>query len=282
MKPLTLKHFFTLPLVSTCLGLVIMACGPADTKNNPPPDEGYTLENVCVKTAPLNCDVREVCCAKAPSMYNEAGCMTDFTSECDKNVADVKAGIMTFDSESIDTCFAAMQPFAEKCFLEISDLLKLPTDLLSCTKIFMGQLKEGDACDRTAQCASSISDKEIVQCDDTDKKCVTTRFLPSGAMCNPLSRNFCDQGLYCDFDILTQKGTCKTATAVGMPCTPGTLSFECGIGYTCDAMAKVCTEANDVGEPCTTALDCKSAGCAGGVCEQAEPMFNKMQCTGMP
>lgn len=279
-----MKHFFTALFISTCLGLVAVACGPADTKNNnPPPDEGYTLENVCVKAAPVNCDVREVCCAKAPSMYDEAGCTTDFTSECDKNVADVKAGIMTFDGESIDACLTAMQPFAEKCFLEIGDLIGLPVALAPCAKIFVGQLKEGDACERTAQCQSSLSDKEIVQCDDSTKKCVTTRFLPLGATCNPITRNFCDQGLYCgDIDFLSMKGTCKTSTPPGSPCTPGALSFECGLGYTCDAMTMVCVEANDVGEPCTTALDCKSANCSGGMCEQANPMFNKMQCTGMP
>jgi hypothetical protein len=285
MKRPSLRHFFTLPLVSTCFGLVMVACGPAETtKNPPPPEDKYTLENVCEKTAPLNCAVRETCCTQTASGYVEAGCSTDYIADCEKNVADVKAGIMTFDGDAIDPCLAAFQPFSEKCFLEIGDLFKLPTDLASCAQIFAGQLKDGDTCERTEQCQSSLSDREIVQCDDATKKCTTTKFLPLDSPCK-LSQNiteFCDAGLYCDFDLLTMKGSCKTSTPLGSPCSPGTLSFECGLGNKCDPMTSMCVEAGDVGAACTTALDCKSAKCTSSMCAQADPMFDKMQCTGMP
>ncbi|HRI71504.1 MAG TPA: hypothetical protein PK156_45030 [Polyangium sp.] len=283
MIQLTLRHFLAIPLISCCFGLVTMACGPADTKT-PTPEDKYTLDNVCEKTAPLNCAVRESCCTQATSGYAEAGCITEFTADCAKNVADVNAGIMTFDGDSIDACLAALQPYSDKCFLEIGDLLKLPVDLAPCSQIFVGQLKEGDTCERTTQCQSSLSDREIVQCDDTTKKCTTTRFLPVNSSCKlgQTVTEFCDEGLYCDFNILTMKGTCKTATPPGSPCTPGALSFECGLGYTCDSTSKVCVEAHNEGEACSTPLDCKSAKCSSNLCAKADPMFSKMQCTGMP
>lgn len=284
MQKLSLRHFFTLPLVSTVFGLVVVACGPAETTKTPPVEDKYTLANVCEKTAPLNCTVREGCCTMATSGYVESGCLTDVQTECEKNVADVNAGIMTFDGDSIDTCLAALEPFADKCFLEIADLFKLPNDLASCTQIFAGQLKPGDTCDRTAQCASSLSDREIVQCDDSTKKCTSTKFLPEGSACkiSQTATEFCDQGLYCDFELLTMKGTCKVSTPPGSACSPGTLSFECGLGYKCDSMTKVCVEAGDEGAACQTPLDCKSAKCSSNLCAKADPMFNKMQCTGMP
>jgi hypothetical protein len=283
MKKLSLRHFFTFPLVSLSFGLVALACGPAETKP-PPVEDKYTLENVCTKTPALNCAVRESCCTQAASGYVESGCLADVTAECEKNVADVKAGIMTFDGSSIDACAAALQPFADQCFLEITDLFKLPTDLAPCAQIFVGQLKDGDTCERTAQCQSSLSDREIVQCDEATKKCTTTKFLPLDSPCK-LSQTiteFCDTGLYCDFDLLSMKGTCKTATALGGACNPGTLSLECGLGFKCDPMTSVCVESGDEGAACTTPLDCKSVNCSSQVCAKADPMFNKMQCTGMP
>ncbi len=284
MKRLSLKHIFALPFVATCLGLVMVACGPAETKTPPVEEAKYTLTNVCEKTPALNCTVRESCCTQATSGYVEAGCLTDVMTECEKNVADVNAGIMTFDGDSIDPCVAAMQPYSDKCFPEISDLFKLPVDLATCAQVFAGQLKEGDTCDRTAQCASSLADREIVQCDDSTKKCTATRFLPVDSACKlgPSVREFCDEGLYCDFDLFSMKGTCKTSTAPGSACTPGMLSFECGLGYICDSMTSVCVEAHEEGGACTTGLDCKSVTCSNSLCVKAKPIFNKMQCTGTP
>lgn len=281
MKLPSLTHFFTISSFLTCLGLLATACGPTDPETPKPPEAKYTLANVCEKIAAPTCAMRESCCTQA-SGYDETGCMTNATAECEKNVADVEAGIMTFDGEFVDACIEASQPFSDKCFLEIPDLFKLPTDLEPCTRVFAGQLKEGDTCERTEQCASSLSDREIVQCDEMTKKCTATRFLPLDSACK-LGQNvkeFCDQGLYCDFEILTMKGTCKTATPPGSPCTPGALSFECGLGYICDSMTSTCIEARDEGGMCSTALDCKSATCTGGMCVKAKPIFNETQCKG--
>jgi len=282
MKKLSLRHFFTLPLVSLSFGLVALACGPAETKT-PPVEAKYTIENVCTKTPALYCAVRESCCTQAMSGYEESGCLTDVTTECEKNVADVKAGIMTFDGESIDTCLAALQPFSDICFLEIADLKQLPGALAPCAKVFMGQLKDGETCERTSQCQSSLSDREFVQCDDSTKKCKTTRFLPIDSPCkiSQTTSEFCDDGLYCDFDLLSMKGTCKTSTPLGGACNPGTLSLECGLGYKCDPMTSVCVEAGDEGAACTTPLDCKSAKCSSQMCAKADPMFKSKECTGM-
>jgi hypothetical protein len=286
MKLLTVKQFFAVPSLVACFGLVVAACGPTDTTGtttSPPVEAKYTLENVCEKTGAPTCAMRQSCCMQTATGYDEAGCMADVKAQCELNVADVNAGIMTFDGEAIDACITASQPYSDKCFLEIADLFNVPKDLEPCSRIFEGQLKEGDTCERTAQCQSSLSDREVVQCDDATKKCVTTKFLPLDSPCKlgPAVRDFCDQGLYCDFEILTMKGTCKTATAPGAACTPGQFSFECGLGYICDSATMVCIEARAEGGMCTTALDCKTAKCESSLCVKADPIFDQMECTGM-
>lgn len=281
MIRLTLRHFFTLPLICSCFGLVMVACEPAETKPTP---EGpkYTLDNVCEKIAAPTCAMRQSCCTQTPAGYDEAGCMTDVTTQCQKNVEDVKAGIMTFDGEFVDACITATQPYSDKCYLAIPDLFGIPEDLEPCTHAFTGQLAEGASCERTEQCQSSVADREFVRCEPSTKKCTKYTFLPADAACtiSQTAKKICDEGLYCKAAILD--GNCKPTTPVGAACVPKTLSLECGFGYTCDSTTNTCVEAKNEGEACVTPLDCKSVTCTSNMCAKPSPLFDAMQCTGMP
>ena len=279
----TFHTFFMLALSTTTLSLGLLACGDEGTTNTP--TAKYTLENVCAQIAPQLCATRENCCLQTGA-YDETACITFETGECEKNVADVKAGKMTFDPDSIDPCVVAVKPYADKCLLTIPDYYDAPTDLASCAKVFSGKLAADSVCERTAQCESSLSDKELVTCNTATSKCSTLRFLPKDAPCT-ISQDiteFCDNGLYCNVNILTQKGTCKAATPVGSACTigPTGISLECGLGYYCDTTTKLCTDAKPKDAPCSLLLECQSLKCTSSVCEAPAPLYNKEQCTGMP
>ena len=282
MKLLSLKHLFALPLVSTCLGFVMVACGPAETTKTPPVEAKYTIDTVCSKIAAPTCAMRKSCCDQAGA-YDEAGCMAEVTAACKLNVADVKAGIMTFDGEFVDACITATQPYSDKCFLNVNDLFGIPEDLEPCTHVFAGQLAAGAACDRTEQCASSVADREFTRCDASSKKCTTFTFLPLDAACTISAKatKICDEGTYCKAAILD--GKCTANTAFGAACNSNAIvSLECGWGNTCDKTTATCVEAGAEGATCTTPVDCKSVTCTGGMCVKPDPLFTKLQCTNMP
>lgn len=258
-----------------------MACG-TDTTSKPPPEPKYTLENVCSKIAAPTCAMRKSCCDQA-SGYDEAGCIAEATAECEANVADVKAGIMTFDGEFIDACIAATQPYSDKCFLTVNDLYGIPADLEPCTHVFAGQLAESAACERTEQCKSSVADREFTRCNTSTKKCTTYTFLAKDAACtiSPAATKLCDEGLYCKALILD--GKCAPTTPLGSTCTPKQpFTLECGLGNACDSATTTCVEGKKDGEACSLPVDCQSVTCTNSVCVKPDPLFSKMQCTNMP
>lgn len=271
------RLLLTLPTLLATFVLGLAACGD-DTDGTTPPPAKYTLDNVCAQLAPQLCEVRKSCCEKGDG-FAEADCITYETEICEKNVADVEANLMTFDGNSIDTCIAAIKPYADKCFLTIPDYYDAPEDLAPCTKVFAGKLTEGSTCERDAQCASSVEKREIVACDDT-QKCTATRFLPQGASCE-ISQNpkeVCDRDLYCDFDLLAMEGLCEPAKKLGDACTPSALQLSCGLGAYCDDTTKVCTETKVEGSACTSPLECQSLKCTAMACGPIEPLFKGAQC----
>ncbi|MDI1481432.1 hypothetical protein [Polyangium sp. y55x31] len=269
----------TLPTLAATLVLGLAACGDDTGGTTPPPK--YTLDNVCAQIAPQLCEVRKTCCEKGDG-YDEAACITFETKVCEQNVADVEAGLMTFDGNSIDACLVAMKPYADKCFLTIPDYYKAPEDLAPCSKVFAGKLTEGSNCERDAQCASSVEKREIVACDDDTKKCSATRFLPLDAACKveANAKELCDQGLYCDYDLLAMEGLCKQARKLGEACTPSPLQLSCGLNAYCDATTKVCTEAKVEGSACQSPLECQSLKCEAMACAPLDPLFDGDQCKG--
>ncbi|MDC3961131.1 hypothetical protein [Polyangium jinanense] len=277
-RPLS-RLLLTLPTLAATFVLGLAACGDDTDGTTPPPK--YTLDNVCAQIAPQLCEVRKTCCEKGDG-YDEAACITYETEVCEKNVADVQAGLMTFDGNSIDACLVAMKPYADKCFLTIPDYYNAPEDLAPCSKVFAGKLTDGSTCERDAQCASSVEKREIVECDDDTKKCSATRFLPLDAACKveANAKEVCDQGLYCDYDFLAMEGLCKPAKKLGEACTPSPIQLSCGLNAYCDADTKVCTEAKVEGSACQSPLECQSLKCNAMACGPIDPLFDGEQCKG--
>jgi hypothetical protein len=276
--------FFTLPVLTAMLGLGLAACG--DDTGGTTPEAKYTLDNVCEKLPAMLCAAHEPCCTQGAG-YDEAACTTFEVGQCEKNVADVAAGVMTFNGDSIDACIAALAPYSQKCFLDLTDYLDVPVDLAPCSKVFAGTLGEGATCDRNAQCGSSIEMKEISTCDEGTLKCSVTRIVGSGAKCDvntdpKLIKAVCDEGLYCDFDILTQSGNCAAASPLGAACNPSPINLSCGLGAYCDSTTKVCTESKAEGAACGGALECKSIKCEASLCVRSDPLFSGEECTGAP
>ncbi len=245
----------------------------------------YTLDNVCERTAPRVCAIRKGCCEKTAG-YDEATCLTREREACAKDVAEVRAGTMTFDPARLEACVASLTPLIDKCTLGVEDFGDAAAILKDC-HVFAGKLGEGVACTRDNQCAPSTSADAFVGCEEQKKTCRTIRILGAGATCE-LGDGFaavCGKGLYCDIDFQDpppRQGTCKTALGLGATCSQAK-PLECGLGYYCDASNK-CVAGKAGGASCTDALQCASLVCqrtndAGpGTCKPVDPIVKKYEC----
>ena len=252
----------------------------------------YTLDTVCAQIPSKICAARATCCMKEPTGYDAAGCQKHETTQCEANVAEVKAGTMTFDPTHIDDCLAKIQPVFDKCSLSLIDYASLVPTLAECNQIFAGKKATGDACERTAQCAQPSSPDAAAGCDDTSKLCTVTSFVgPAGACAFGSTGNassFCKSGLYCDADLtkMPAAGTCKPATALGAPCDKAkAFDLECGLGSYCDGASGVCVAGKAVGSPCAAGLECASLQCdlvmgKNGTCGAQAPLVKPSECTG--
>lgn len=293
----------SLALLSISLLVVASACGGSSSSSilDPAAADGgggggeggatdggtgaaYTLDNVCDRTAPLLCNLRKSCCEKSHG-YDEAACLARAKADCLTDVADTRAGRMTFHPELIDGCIAKFERIFDACF-ETVDLLLQAADIADC-RIFRGQLDEGARCERDSQCKSGPPGA-FVDCNEERQSCTYTRFFQDGEACRygDGAGGFCAKGLYCDAPLggSTAPGTCKKATPVGSNCdTIKIISTECGLGAYCDKGSGKCTAAKDEGATCESAFECKSLQCesssgSGRRCQKADPIVSEIEC----
>jgi hypothetical protein len=281
---------------------VVLACGGSSSSNiaDPPSTDGgadgssgsssggnggpYTLDDVCDRTAPKICELRKPCCEKSFG-YDQAKCLESTKADCAKDVADVRAGRMTFHPELIDTCIVKYKPLLDACF-ETIDLLFQAFAVAEC-RIFQGQLEEGAECERDSQCKSGPAGS-FVDCNDERRACTYSRLFKEGEQCRygDNSGGFCAKGLYCDAPLGgSVPGTCKKATPIGSSCdTLKLISTECGLGAYCDKSTGKCAAAKDEGASCDTAFECQSIQCessgsgGGRKCQPAEPIVSSSEC----
>ncbi len=257
------------------------ALAPEDAGSN------YTLEDVCERTAPKVCALRTSCC-QASGGYNEARCLTREKEECAKNVAEVRAGNMTFTPAPLDACVAKLGPLFASCFVDVSSLETIAKILNEC-RVFSGTLGEGVACERDTQCKPSADANAFVSCEEKTKKCNTVRFLPAAANCQLRdgADALCSSGLYCDAPLSggPGMGICRTALALGADCAPMMRPLECGLGAYCDGDTRKCTKTRAGGEACNNVLQCSSLNCARtndaggpGTCAPVEPLAKAQSC----
>lgn len=244
-----------------------------------PGEDGYTLDNVCAKLPVATCEERKECCEKG-SGFDQAGCEARERTECEANVAEVKAGTMTFHPENIAPCFAMLEPYGEQCFLTLSDLYTFLEEFKIC-HIFTDQRALGETCERRSQCATSEVEDEAIGCNEGT--CSVVRFLAEGAACSVTSQDsFCTGGLYCDADAETMEGTCEKAAAVGDDCSSNPL--VCGLDSYCDPTAGLCTAPKAGGDACTSHIECQSFVCdaATSQCNPIRILSSELECKGDP
>ena len=280
------------------IGVLVVACGGSSGStigtNESPSDGGasdtgsgttYTLDNVCDATAPKVCAVRKPCCEKTFG-YDETACITHQKADCAKDVADAKAGLMTFHPERIDGCLTQLPILYNACFLDVN-LLEQVYTLASC-RVFEGQTAVGAQCTRDSQCAPAADSTTLVECDDTKGICKNTRLLHANDTCRwgDDSPGFCAKGTYCDAPIGGgADGHCVPATKNGAPCnTSVTFSPECGLGSYCDKTLGNCETSKGIGETCTNAFACLSLKCgsdnvdAGLLCQKGDALVKTEEC----
>ncbi|MEZ4262116.1 MAG: hypothetical protein R3B36_23755 [Polyangiaceae bacterium] len=246
----------------------------------------YTLDDVCATIPAKICALRKPCCEQT-STYDEAKCIAYEKAQCEKDVADARAGKATFYPERIDPCLVKLEPvFKRDCSLTFDVLYEIVDELRDCN-VFDGSLPEGAACERGSQCKHSTAPGELTGCDDDTKKCSTTKLLGENAPCALADgeSGFCGKGLYCDADLSKQpaSGTCKKATARGEQCdaTKRPLSLECGLGNYCEPTTSKCTAGNPGGAACIKAEEykCASFKCDGASC-RASTLVKDVDCKG--
>jgi hypothetical protein len=275
IEPMALR---TLAALGSVLILGLAACGGSDDD-----DDGgdYTLDNVCDKTVPRICSMRESCCTTSGIGYDQAGCEAEARADCESNVALVEVGDASFDGSKVDPCLDGLAPALEACRVGYPDTLKYLSALHACRLAFQGTKDEGAACTRDAECKASADQNTIVGCEPAAlggaMRCKHSRVVGEGASCDfdADAPHLCAEGLYCD--LTGTSGTCKTSTALGATCNP--LSNECGAGNFCQASSQTCVDALPEGEACgVNPFQCKSLSCTGGTCAAIEPLVNAEEC----
>lgn len=274
---MTLRNVLSVAVLSTLLASPL-ACSSDDEGTT---STGYTVDTVCAATTPKICAARKGCCDKAKLAHETAGCEAHEKSKCDLNVAEVKAGTMTFDGSKVDACLAKYQQLLDKCYVSFEEISAFIADLKIC-QIFVGKVAAGGACSRTEQCAPAAGANEQVAC--TNGKCVLTKLLPEGSACKyeSGSTEFCQSGTYCDADFTKMPivGTCKKSLAIGESCAGK--QFACGLGSYCDMASQKCTEGKAVGAACGSDLECKTLACDGTAktCSAGDPLVDAKECNG--
>lgn len=253
-----------------------------DAATNP---SAYTLDNVCDRTGPKICAIRKSCCEKNGG-YDEARCIAYSKTECEKDVAEARAGTMTFDPSIIDGCLAKLTPVIDRCTLTPDDFSFAAEALKDC-RVFAGKLGQGLACTRDNQCAPSTTSDAFTSCDKTTKTCKTVRILAAGAVCSYEDGfdGICGKGLYCDIDLKApapSKGVCRTALALGAECNNQTKPLECGLGNYCDG-TNHCVVGKPGNATCSDNLECAALSCAtgdagAGTCKATNPVIDAAEC----
>src|SRR5689334_22877868 len=77
----------------------------------------YPLAEVCAKLAPIGCGYSKGCCEQSGFGYDENGCVQHAIADCEKNVAEVNAGTMTYDANQIDACLPAFEKLLNQCVI---------------------------------------------------------------------------------------------------------------------------------------------------------------------
>lgn len=154
-----------------------------------------SVEDFCQSVGQRYCAQDKPCCASANEPFNQAACELQFTSFCLSNATAVARGTATLQSEKLDECIRASQPYYDKCMVTNSDYQLLRAADVACTEYFKGTVPVGGACMVDGDCApgpygAGCSAGACYQPDSSGT------YPEVGDPCD-VSNSDCDQGLIC-------------------------------------------------------------------------------------
>ena len=270
------KRLFS--IAATAL-LATSALGACSTKSSATP---VAQSDLPLQIAHAICDSIKPCCAQTAFAYDQAACVTAVQSELDQDF--VKLAGTTYDATAAGNCVAKYREVASSCAdpAEGDDA----TDD-ACSAVFVGAKKNGEACDKSAECAPSpegrVRCEHYGESDSTGDEPVVDGGTPpatsaTGTQCklykkNPAKGDPCGTSkptekppsivgdcestrvgatLYCDY----KTNTCEPLIAIGQPCAEIS-SGSCASGGSCTAGKCIAAIAEGGA--------CQYAGCATGL-----------------
>jgi hypothetical protein len=234
------------------------------------PTEPVTREQYRAARVAATCDLSVPCCAAAGKTYERAKCEAVALASYDerKNA--------TFDPDMAAKCMRYLAVYKTSgCNFVDSFAYE---DFASCSKVFTGTAKPGEACKLARDCA--VVPGKDVDCSDA-MTCIVLESVAIGGTC--AYEIECDGG-YCDTG---GTGKCQALPAAPDACRAG----YCAAGNYCDD-AKKCQPTTPNGSACVDESDecvpgsyCKAATCAplealGNPCASPLACAFDLLCTG--
>ncbi len=247
----------------------------------------------------------QIACSDIPDMATCDAAVTSDTTQLDTLIADVMAGIVTYDGNAATACLAYLQGTCTFAGFHVAN---------PCDAMFDGTLAIGAACNEDAECAGYVAGSATCvatsqTCDRTAACCSgsCTATAGKGAVSSPCTGPTCASGLYCSTassmctaiattagmscygsdgcadpmycdELSSAGGICTHAAASGDACEP-TATLPCAEGSDyCDVESALCTTKSTVGNACSSTIPCVGfANCDTGMCvaipSQGQPCF---------
>ena len=238
------------------------------------------------------CQMGETCPNSELQFSSVAACLAFMASNnefgASENVAAVKAGRMKYDAAKAGLCLKGL---AAACTLE--------AEPEGCDEVFVGLVKDGDACNQNNECVPGSHCKQSesdcpgvcqkrpaigeacpdyncvdgAKCEQNrpEPKCVADVLAKKGESCMEAS---CEQGLSCDYS--SESPTCLEPGAAGADCDSSSM---CQTGLWCGQ--KTCKAAAKQGEACLQPYKagvCEAGSACSVVGEAPEKGMPTMTC----
>lgn len=272
---LSIGSLLNVVLFGSALMVTASSCGTSNDANTQ--GRGYTLDNICQRSAAELCPMVKPCCESSGLVFFLQGCEAEELEGCGEMVERVKAGGLTFDVEAAEACMSQATSLFQKCQLTTDeDLAAWAEWRASCSSVFTGTRAEGESCTGVLDCVQPANENERADC--RNNKCViSTARVGEGEACSRSQFIECEEGLFCRTPSPGHPdGVCEKLRAIGEPCD---FPYQCESGGFCDGYASACAPKKAVGEACVSTLECGIHWCIEGKCA-AKSMVDDASCNG--
>lgn len=219
-------------LAGAALALTSLACKgfEASGHGDDPIGPKYGLDDVCEHMARASCAFAESCCQTSGMGHDGEGCEAALRADCEAKVAKVRAGRMTFHADAVDDCLDARRKRYAMCEVNVAEDFE-HADLV-CRNVFLGAVREGDACDDIDECRLPPPEKAMAVLCLNGVCSFKPVYFPVGEGEECETTAFCAFGLYCARDSTSEAGTCTKTKPSGESCEDfdECLSWKCEDG----------------------------------------------------